>query len=223
MTIYDNYVTDTKDDNRCNKPATELSSIARGPSGGSNANYSLYNGRSSSSSVSGSSQQGKMTTQERGINELSPLRAHDNKKRPLSVSSTSSSASSTSSLPRQARKRVAGGAAAIATGMQVSQSGGGAPSSPAVSSLASDILMDTLTDEESLVDNSGQCTETPEKIPYADNETDSPDVSICVTPKTPKLPETPNSKQLYIHRVVTEIIETERTYVKDLLEIIEVS
>lgn len=126
--------------------------------------------------------------------------AHDNKKRPLSISSTSSSASSTSSLPRPSRHKR----------QNIMQTTESPLRHDTTNSSLNDTHMDTLTDEELLSEH------------YEDSFNQTLEGASAASPcPTPPLK---NTKELsYIERVVEEIIETEKTYVANLAEIIQVS
>ncbi|CAH1791234.1 unnamed protein product [Owenia fusiformis] len=154
-------------------------------------------------------------------NELLPPHIYDNKKRPLSISSTSSSSSSTSSLPRQLRKK-------LASHVEVSGSleGGVRPLGAYIRHGVQDFPMDTLTDEEHCselndseltTDQSTLSVTTPEKVDLKDGLVSSKRKGSIHS----LLNEPVDANKLYIERVVEEILFTERTYVRDLLEIIE--
>ena len=135
---------------------------------------------------------------------------NDVKKRPLSVSSTSSSNSSTSSLPRHQRKKVATTsclATATTTCVTTTRSG-----------------QSTLYGATVPMDTSAGLIATPPG--------DSKDVlprtslsNLCdiVNKDVHKVKFTSESgRNVYIDRVVTEILDSERSYVRDLNDIIQV-
>ncbi len=175
----------------------------------------------------------------------------DAKKRPLSVSSTSSSTSSTSSLPRQQRKKVAAMPTALASNcmwandMPVSKTASPIPPYMAV---MADLHLDTLTDEEQ-----SQHSPESDKFNYCQREfvsksenepssvEQSPQHRLCLddldlnhqgrrspvsveeSPQRRQNLDTNCSELTYIAKVVAEILDTERTYVKDLHEVIQVN
>ncbi|XP_013401857.1 uncharacterized protein LOC106167598 isoform X3 [Lingula anatina] len=127
----------------------------------------------------------------------------DNKKRPLSLSSTSST--STSSLPRTRRKR-----------LNTSQMHG-SHDQHLRHSVINDSQMDTLTDEELLSEYCEEANELNESSSTLNtNGKDTSRTSLSQTP-----PPCSPSKLSYIDRVVDEVLETENTYVDDLQSIIQ--
>ena len=135
---------------------------------------------------------------------------NDVKKRPLSISSTSSSNSSTSSLPRHQRKKVATTsclATATTTCVTTTRSGQSALYGAAVP-------MDT---------SAGLIA-----VPPSDSKDVLPRTSLSnlcdiVNKDVHKVKFTSESgRNVYIDRVVTEILDSERSYVRDLNDIIRV-
>ena len=173
------------------------------------------------------------------------------KKRPLSVSSTSSSASSTSSLPRHQRKRLAAAAAhhdALLLETEEQQRAPANTGTQRISQTSQD--MDTSSSLSSALPSSS--TTNADTSPYGSHtellspgrsstnssnsnislkfsdfaRLDSEDKSASVSPSPSPNPSRFNldltGSGSYIEKVVTEIIDTERTYVHDLKDIIQV-
>lgn len=161
------------------------------------------------------------------LSAIPSLTSHHNdvtKKRPLSVSSTSS-ATSTSSLPRPLWKKVAGinnptSSLALNGGAGVSSSSASITSTVVTSqpsiSTSEAVMMDALTDEDGEEDYTRCRTRSgvaalPSPGPQA--QCNSGQTTDCHS----------MAYMSYIDKVVAEILETERTYVHDLNEIIKVS
>ena len=144
----------------------------------------------------------------------------DAKKRPLSISSTSSSTSSTSSLPRQQRKKLASMKSTMARRVESGERAEEEHAMPNITVALSDSVVDTLTDDESEhTDNTsyqdeGDMNDSKSELDDEDSLSssylkDTMDLGLC--------------EPSYIDKVVSEIVLTERTYVRALKEVIEVS
>ncbi len=172
----------------------------------------------------------------------------DAKKRPLSVSSTSSS--STSSLPRHQRKKLAGATTSpIATNSGLLQNpltvdgclNDRTGSNVAECDTSKDVMDMDLGSEEEDDHLPGVRSVSDYGIVNAKEDNCAKDVTVSSEQSTcdqfrvsetncassqPSVPGDNNNldlKQSYIDKVATEILETERTYVRDLNEIIQVS
>ena len=161
---------------------------------------------------------------------------NDAKKRPLSISSTSSSTSSTSSLPRQQRKKLAGMASALDGGDTASPAGGLRPGNMYTGPEAHMDTQNEEEEEEESMNHDATVTNSDgeSNIDLSRSETENSSLAMGTGGRSAShspqslhggrpSSDTPDLSLVYIDKVVTEIIETERTYVRDLDEIIEVS
>ena len=150
-----------------------------------------------------------------------PVPYDASKKRPLSISSTSSTTSSTSSLPRPQRKKLAGGG-----GLTVGSSPLVANGHPAgVTGLRTTGSGDYMTGS-----THGVTSCSVLQAPGGQTVLDMSGVDVDDDHSARSPSPTPPSRQdsgsggsvSYIDKVVAEILETERAYVNDLREIIQV-
>ena len=181
----------------------------------------------------------------------------DDRKRPLSISSTSSSASSSSSLPRHVRKRMANMSSAAAAGLAVHDASGYDASCetlstvaecspadvhcspPAIRFFSKDIIEDRFptTGLGNCPLDGIQATGSHQYMSQiADDYSANSDVDVEESTGSSArnsfnslVPSSFDNHELklftgavYIERVVSEILETERSYVKDLSDIVQV-
>ena len=169
------------------------------------------------------------SSSERMISSLggSSLLDSDSKKRPLSISSTSStSSSSTSSLPRHQRKRVSNIACAVvANGTDIH---------------VEDNNIETLTtvEEFSPIDrHSCSRLSSDDSLLYCSTYENNDESEMAISHSDLKDCQSSDTSQcssrngfstnglsgsLYISRVISEILETEKNYVEDLKDIVQV-
>lgn len=172
----------------------------------------------------------------------------DDRKRPLSIASNSSSASSSSSLPRHVRKRIANVSSSVATGSLSADSGVSNASCEMLSTVAecgspvdlhhpspsSSGVFDQAFDSAMRNDRSAEGVPLSGTCRYnssvADDYLGNSDVEEsagssernsynCLNGSESKL----LTGVAYVERVVAEILETERSYVKDLSDLVQVA